>query len=298
MPSAGLTLGRDGNFYGTASTGGNLGLWCTEYVQELGCGTVFKITPQGSVSTLYSFCADGQFCVTDGALPFAGLVLGSDGNFYGAATSEGEHAAGTLFRITPQGQFTVVYNFCSLSNCSDGSMPSSTLVQGTDGALYSATAQGGNTACLGTGCGTVFRFSLAGKFTTLHTFQQSDGWNPNGVTQTTKGYFLGTAYYGGEAAGCPAPSFGCGTAFSLSTGLKPFVTFVQNFGKVGQAAQILGQGFAGVTNVTLNGVQASFTVVSGTFLRFTVPPSATSGFVKVTTPNGVLTSNVRFVVLP
>jgi uncharacterized repeat protein (TIGR03803 family) len=224
--------------------------------------------------------------------------LGSDGNFYGAAANEGEHAAGTLFKITPQGQFSVLYNFCSLSNCSDGSMPLSTFVQGTDGALYGATAQGGNTGCFGTGCGTTFRFSLPGKLTTLNTFQQSGGWNPNGVSQTTEGYFLGTTYNGGKTVECFDPNFGCGTVFSLSTGLKPFVTFVQNFGKVGQTAQVLGQGFTGATSVTLNGVQASFTVVSGTFLRFIVPPGATSGFVKVTTPTGVLTSNVRFVVLP
>jgi uncharacterized repeat protein (TIGR03803 family) len=297
MPSAGLTLGKDGNFYGTASTGGNVAAYFCAQDTQLGCGTVFRITPKGVVTTLYSFCADGQYCHTDGSSPFAGLILGSDGNFYGAASSQGEHAAGTLFKITPQGQFNVLYNFCSASNCSDGSMPLSTVIQGTDGALYGTASQGGDTNCfqVGLGCGTVFRYSSAGKLTTLHTFEQSDGLNPNGVTQTTKGYFLGTTYYSSQTTQC---YLGCGTVFSLSTGLKPFVTFIQNFGKVGQTAQVLGQGFAGVTNVTLNGVQASFTVVSGTFLRFTVPPNATSGFVKVTTPNGVLTSNVRFVVLP
>jgi uncharacterized protein (TIGR03437 family) len=84
----------------------------------------------------------------------------------------------------------------------------------------------------------------------------------------------------------------------MSTGLKPFVTFVQGFGKVGQAGEILGEGFTGATSVDLNGVPASFTVVSATFIRFTVPEGATTGRVTVTTPTGTLNSNVAFQVAP
>jgi large repetitive protein len=73
--------------------------------------------------------------------------------------------------------------------------------------------------------------------------------------------------------------------------------FVRAAGKVGQTGPILGQGFTGTTSVTLNGIPASFTVVSDTFIRATVPAGATTGYVSVTTPSGTLTSNVPFQVI-
>jgi hypothetical protein len=86
-----------------------------------------------------------------------------------------------------------------------------------------------------------------------------------------------------------------GTVFSSSLGLRPFITFVQATGKVGKAAQILGQGFTGTTSVTFNGVEAaSFTVVSDTYLTAVVPQAASTGPVVVTTPTANLTSNVSF----
>jgi hypothetical protein len=84
----------------------------------------------------------------------------------------------------------------------------------------------------------------------------------------------------------------------LSTGLAPFVKLTRDSGKVGQTGGILGQGFTGTTGVFLNGTPASFTVVSDTFIRATVPSGATSGFVTVNTPSGTLTSNVPFRVKP
>ena len=89
-----------------------------------------------------------------------------------------------------------------------------------------------------------------------------------------------------------------GTVFSLSMGLSPFVSLPLDSGQVGETGGILGQGFAGTTGVFLNGTPASFTVVSDTFIRATVPPGATSGFVTVNTPSGTLTSNVPFHVIP
>jgi len=91
--------------------------------------------------------------------------------------------------------------------------------------------------------------------------------------------------------------YGYGNVYSLDMGLGPFVTFVQAAGKVGQTGGILGQGFTGTTNVSLNGISASFTVVSDTFIRATVPLGATTGYVTVTTPSGTLTSNVPFHVI-
>jgi uncharacterized repeat protein (TIGR03803 family) len=180
----------------------------------------------------------------------------------------------------------VLYNFCSQRSC--GTFPGSTLVLGTDGALYGTTTQGGTADCEQIGCGTIFRFA-AGELTTLHTFQQTDGWVPNALTQTTRGYFVGTVYQGAES--------NSGTVFAISTGLKPFVTFVQSFAKVGQTGGVLGQGFTGATAVAFNGTPATFTVLSDTFLKTTIPQGATSGYVTVTTPTGVLTSNVPFRVI-
>jgi hypothetical protein len=91
---------------------------------------------------------------------------------------------------------------------------------------------------------------------------------------------------------------GIGTAFSLNTGLGPFVSFVRSYGKVGQTGGILGQGFTGTTGVSLNGIPASFTVISDTYITATVPAGATTGYVTVATPSGTLTSNVPFHVLP
>jgi hypothetical protein len=81
-------------------------------------------------------------------------------------------------------------------------------------------------------------------------------------------------------------------------GLGPFVSFVRPVGKVGQTGGILGQGLTGTSSVSLNGIPASFTVVSDTFIRATVPAGATTGYVTVATPSGTLTSNVSFHVIP
>ena len=122
----------------------------------------------------------------------------------------------------------------------------------------------------------------------------ADGVQPfGGLLQATDGKFYGTTYSGGDL-GCDG---GYGIVFSLDVGLSPFVTFVRAAGKVGQTGGILGQGFTGTTSVSLNGIPASFTVVSDTYIRATVPAGATTGYVTVTTPSGTLTSNVPFHVI-
>ena len=103
--------------------------------------------------------------------------------------------------------------------------------------------------------------------------------------------FYGTTTYGGTGKE--------GTIFSVGVGLGRFVAFVRAFGKVGQTGGMLGQGFTGTTSVMLNGIPANFKVVSDTYIRATVPSGAnTTGYVTVTTPSGVLTSNVPFYVVP
>jgi uncharacterized repeat protein (TIGR03803 family) len=275
-PYDALVQGIDGNFYGTTYEGG-----------ANGYGTVFKITPGGRLTTLHSFDS------TDGVGPISGLIQAADGNFYGTTEHGGiggVNGYGTVFKVTPSGRLTTVHRF----DLSDGAYPTGGLIQATDGNLYGTTSEA---YAAHDGYGTVFIINPEGVLTTLHTFDLSDGaWPLGGLLQDTNGKLYGTTSGGGELT-CDAPD-GCGTIFSLDMGLGPFVAFVRAAGKVGQTGGILGQGFTGTTSVSLNGIPASFTVVSDTFLKATVPAGATTGYVTITTPTGTLTSNVPFHVIP
>jgi uncharacterized repeat protein (TIGR03803 family) len=105
-----LTEGPDGNFYSTTELGG-----------AHGKGTIFKITPGGTLTTLYNFCSTGGSSCTDGAISDAGMTLGSDGNFYGTTNSGGSNGGGTIYKITTSGVFSTLYNFCSQggTSCTD-----------------------------------------------------------------------------------------------------------------------------------------------------------------------------------
>lgn len=182
FPRGALVQLTDGNFYGTTAG--------YDYYGICGgaCGTVFKITPQGTLTTLHHFTAG------DGANPYAGLLLANDGNFYGT-TSRGSNATcqygcGTVFRITPQGQFTTIYSFSG----SDGANPYAKLVQGADGYLYGSTYNGGSSnANCDAGCGTLFRMTLNGTLTTIHRFRWTDGAYPAAeLVQGSDGNFYGT----------------------------------------------------------------------------------------------------------
>ncbi len=210
-PYGPLVEGTDGNFYGTTFNGG----------VNNGGGSVFKITPSGVETTLYSFCA--QINCTDGAFPYAGLVQGSDGNFYGTASAGGANRGGTVFTITPTGTLTTLYNFCMQTNCTDGLTPFAGLVQATDGNFYGTTQQGGNVntggqICPG-GCGTVFKITPTGILTTVYNnfcsqTNCADGGVPYaGVIQGSDGNFYGDTLAGGNV-GCSGA--GCGTAFKLT----------------------------------------------------------------------------------
>ncbi len=188
-PQAGLTPGSDGNFYGTTLYGGTNGV-----------GTVFRISPSGSHTNLYSFAGG----LSDGANPYAGLVQGSDDNFYGTTLYGGANDNGSVFRISPSGGYTNLYSFAGAPN--DGSNPSAGLVQGSDKNFYGTTDTGGTN-----GKGTVFRISPSGGYTNLYSFAVSpnDGSNPSaGVVQGSDGNFYGTTLYGGAN--------GKGTVFRIS----------------------------------------------------------------------------------
>lgn len=191
----------DGNFYGTTAGGGL-------YSQ----GTFFQLTPAGTLTTLYSFCA--QTNCTDGAAPLYGVIHGSDGNFYGTTNLGGASNQGTVFRITTTGALTALYNFCSQANCTDGAAPYGALIQATDGNFYGTTAHGGLNAngTSNTG-GTVFKITSGGVLTTLHNFctqtSCTDGSVPQaGLVQGKDGNFYGTTLSGGVK--------GSGTVFKIT----------------------------------------------------------------------------------
>lgn len=270
-PRGALVQATDGNFYGTAGGGG------------LGYGTVFKITPAGTLTTLHSFD------VTDGDGPWGGLVQATNGNFYGTTQQGGSHGFGTVFEITPARILTTLHSF----DATDGEYPEAALVQSTDGNFYGTTYQGGTSSDCSGGCGTAFKITAGGKLTTLHSFDGTDGSALYGLVQATNGSFYGTTFEGGVSSICPY-GLGCGTVFSLGLGLKPFVEALPTVGKIGAAIKILGNNLTGATIVTFNSTPATFTVISATEIATTVPASATTGPVQVVTPSGTLTCNVNF----
>ena len=318
IPAAGLVLGSDGYFYGSTYNGGT-STECT-----FGCGTIFKISPGGTLTTLYNF----EF--PDGNYPSAPLVEGDDGNFYGTtvyggiATALCSFGCGTVFKITPGGEWTSVHAFAF----SEGAYLNSALTQDRSGSFYGSAPYGGYDvfgAC-SEGCGTLFRITPEGELTVLqaphsaaysttalvvasdrkiygmssgqlYSLAPSDQVTtvytlPAGLTasdavlQGTDGKFYGTYNYNNGASSA---------IYSLDTGLRRYVGFVIAIGKIGKAAQILGQGLTGTTSVTFNGVAAAkFSVVSDTYVTAVVPAGATTGAVVVATPAGNLSSNVSF----
>jgi uncharacterized repeat protein (TIGR03803 family) len=192
LPAGGLVQGTNGNLYGTTAGGG-----------ANNRGTVFKITLSGVLTTLYSFCS--QEACADGALPYAGLVLATNGNFYGTTEDGGKYSYGTIFEITPGGSLTTLYSFCAENGCPDGARPSVSLVQATTGQFYGTTQAGGankDSGCAVEGCGTVFEITGSGALTTLYSFCSQrgclDGQTPDaGLVQATNGNFYGTTLYGG-----------------------------------------------------------------------------------------------------
>jgi uncharacterized repeat protein (TIGR03803 family) len=186
-PSVDLLLGTDGNFYGTTEWGGTYNCGVDS------CGTIFKITPSGVLTTLYSFCP--QFECPDGGHPQGGLVQGPDGNFYGT-TFEGNRdrygnsADGAFYRLGKNGDFTVLHMFTG----KDSSFPSGRIIRGTDGNFYGTTLESNS------GFGTVYRITPSGEFTSLHSFVL--GKNPDsGVIQASDGNFYGTTSSGGTNNG-------------------------------------------------------------------------------------------------
>jgi uncharacterized repeat protein (TIGR03803 family) len=264
-PSGGLVQTASGDLYGTTLGGGNND-----------AGTVFKITPAGTLTTLYAFC--GQSGCPDGLNPSA-LFQAPGGDLYGTTYLGGTGGLGTVFKINQGGTLTTVYSFCSGgANCPDGANPVTGLFVASDGNLYGSTAAGGPT-----GVGTIFGITPGGTLTTLY------GAGVTTLMQDTNGVFYGTTSAGG--------TYGFGTVFSLAAGLPAFVKTIPTGGRLGAAVTILGSDLTGSTSVTFNGAPAVFNVVSSSEITATVPEGASSGTVQVVTPGGTLSSNLPFGVL-
>jgi uncharacterized repeat protein (TIGR03803 family) len=197
MPRTPLIQGRDGNFYGTSSGGGNL---------TYGGGTVFQFTPGGVVTVLHGFSDP------EGRDPEGGVVQGSDGNFYGtteAGGGVGSASLGVVYRVTPAGGFTVLHTFTGTAP--DGAQPFGEMILARDGNFYGTTSSGG-----AGDLGSIFQLTPAGVYTTVYSFPNTGmsgagitGQQPKGtLLQTSDGNFVGTTT--GSGAG------GAGTVFRLN----------------------------------------------------------------------------------
>jgi uncharacterized repeat protein (TIGR03803 family) len=219
-PVAGLTKGRDGNFYGTTSGGGARPKGKQD---TTGHGTIFRLTPAGQLTTLHSFAG-----VPDGDGPAAELFQARDGNFYGTTKEGGEKCdssyggCGTIFKVTQPGELTILHRFNQANG--EGRFPEAALLQGKDGNFYGTTSQGGKAtrrsfgggtiSATFKGRGTIFRITPAGEFTTLHGFpeKEGDGEAPGrGLVRGGDDDFYGTTKGGGKWPGL-------GTIFKITSG--------------------------------------------------------------------------------
>lgn len=251
-PAAALTVGADGNLYGTCH-GGVISGCCEVW------GSVFRVTTNGD---LFVFFVRQSSADTNGTSIDNSLTLGPDGSFYGVAGYGGSLGNGVVFNFTTNGTYKTLYNF----DGTNGAHPYCALAFGPDGCLYGTTYSGGGTNQ--TGYGTVFKMTTKGALTTLACFNQTNGASPRtGLTLGPDGNFYGTTSLGGSGAG--------GTIFRLE--LPPdFVTSPVNqtissggaatfscqpFGTAPFAYQWLSNGIpvSGATNAsfTITNVQVS-----------------------------------------
>lgn len=196
-PVANLVEGSNGNFYGTTLGGGTSN-----------SGTIFEVSPDGSFFTnVYNFSGG-----SNGADPAGALIIGDDGNFYGTTYNGGVSNWGTIFRLSPGGDF---HQLGRLSG-TNGANPYVALVQAADGSLYGTTVYGGpypNTTSGGTGYGTIFRITTNGNLSVPVELAGTNGANATALVLGNDGNFYGTTAWGGNTL----VPWGVGTIFRLSS---------------------------------------------------------------------------------
>ncbi len=167
-----LVQGVDGSLYGTST---------------YGIGSIFRVSPAGSLSTVYEFAG------LSGFMPSSGLTVGTDGSFYGTTAEGGIDEGGTAYKVTLKGTETLLYTFGGNNPVN----PASGLVQATNGSFYGSAYQGGSTACR-LGCGAIFKVTPGGIFSWMHQFALTDGEYPQGpLVQASNGLLYGTTTEGG-----------------------------------------------------------------------------------------------------
>jgi len=204
-PGGGLIQASNGVLYGTTVNGGTNDAY----------GTIFNVTTNGVFTPLYTFTSSA----VNGAEPYAGLVQGTNGNFYGVASQSGSNGYGSIFKLTSTGAFSELYGFsrihgANLTNA-EGGNPIAPLVEGTNGNFYGTGPAGGSN-----GYGAIFEITAGGALTRLYSFTNgSDGANPGALLQSSNGLIYGTTTNGG--------SNGCGAIFKMSSAgvLTPLYSF-------------------------------------------------------------------------
>jgi uncharacterized repeat protein (TIGR03803 family) len=193
-PDGALIRDAAGNLYGTTQLGGNYSF-----------GTVFKLDSTGKETVLYRFRGGSS-----GDQPVGGVIMDKAGNLYGATQGGGYYFDGTVFKLNPVGNKTVLYHFGSGE---DGSLPVAGVIADTAGNLYGTTAYGGDF-----NSGTVFKLDKTGKETVLYNFTGgADGALPvAGLVRDAAGNLYGTAYFGGDSGSNCSGVGGCGVVFKIA----------------------------------------------------------------------------------
>jgi uncharacterized repeat protein (TIGR03803 family) len=268
-PTAALIADASGNLYGTTSEGGDTR--CGHGTNGRGCGTVFRVAPGGAETVLHQFTG-----TSDGAFPYARLLIGADGDLYGTAeeggTAKHRGGPGTVFKMALNGKTKVLYAFKGHKN---GSAPITNVIEDSAGNLYGTTADGGS-KCGSVGCGTVFKITLDGNESVLHAFKGgSDGAFPQGeLIVDGSGNLYGTTYAGGGSSAC---NNGCGTVFKVEPNGHESVIYAFQGGSDGAAptaglsadtaGNFYGTTESGGDSACVDGCGTVFEVVNGTSER-------------------------------
>jgi len=298
-PIGPLIQANDGNFYGTTEFGGTT---------NNDAGVIFKMTPAGTLTVLHSL--NGS---SDGAFPEAGLVQASDGNFYGVAQDRGSGGFGTIFKITPQGNYSVLHNFAA--DGSEGELAQVTLTQHTNGILYGDTSGGGSQNCQ---CGTFYSLNAglrpfvsflpaSGKVSAAveilgQGFSKATGVLFNGTSATFKviadTYMTATVPNGATSGLVKVTGSGGTLTSNKAFRVTPqVVSFFPTSGPVGTLVTITGVSLTQAKVVVFGDtVPAQFTVNSDTQVTATVPSGAKTGPIGVETLGGTAISSQIFTV--